>query len=304
MLLFAGERGPTELSCVDVSKQVTGGSGDAKRQQPTAPHQRKIAKKVYKAELFRLQTEFAKLQEWVRHSGARIVVIFEGRDGAGKGGTIKLITEYLNPRVATIAALPAPTERECGQWYFQRYIAHLPARGEIVLFDRSWYNRAGVEKVMGFCTPHEHTLFLRQTPLFEQMLIDDGILLRKYWFSVSAEEQLRRFEARLNDPVRQWKLSPMDVESVHRWEEYSRARDEMMVHTDVPVSPWYIVESEIKKHARLNMMSHLLSTIDYHDVEKPQVKLPKRPVGNGNYQRPPRELSTYVDDYAATLIGG
>ena len=180
-----------------------------------------------------------KLQEWVRFSGARLVVIFEGRDGAGKGGTIKRITEYLNPRVARIAALPAPTDRERGEWYYQRYIAHLPTKGEIVLFDRSWYNRAGVEKVMGFCTPQEHALFLRQTPAFEQMLIEDGILLRKYWFSVSEDEQLRRFKARRNDPVRQWKLSPMDLEALYRWEDYSRARDEMMAHTDKPDSPWY-----------------------------------------------------------------
>lgn len=266
------------------------------------PGRRKISDAVYQAELFRLQTEFVKLQEWARHSGARLVVIFEGRDGAGKGGAIKRITEYLNPRVARIAALPAPTDRERGQWYYQRYIAHLPAKGEIVLFDRSWYNRAGVEKVMGFCTPQEYVLFLRQTPIFEQMLIDDGILLRKYWFSVSDAEQLRRFKARRNDPVRQWKLSPMDLESVYRWEDYSRAKDEMMVHTDTPVSPWYVVESDIKKHARLNMMAHLLSTIDYADVEKPKVKLPPRPLVSGNYRRPPRELSTYVDDYVATLI--
>jgi polyphosphate kinase len=264
---------------------------------------RKIPNAVYEAELFRLQTEFVKLQEWVRHNGARIVVIFEGRDAAGKGGTIKRITEYLSPRVARIAALPAPSDRERGQWYYQRYIAHLPAKGEMVLFDRSWYNRAGVEKVMGFCTPQEHALFLRQTPIFEQMLIDDGILLRKYWFSVSDDEQLRRFKARLNDPVRQWKLSTMDLESVYRWEDYSRAKDEMMVHTDIPVSPWYVVESDIKKHARLNMMAHLLSTIDYHEVENPKVKLPTHPVVSGNYQRPPRELSTYVDDHVATLMG-
>ncbi|OMC50118.1 polyphosphate kinase 2 [Mycobacterium sp. IS-1264] len=264
----------------------------------------RISDAVYEAELFRLQTEFVKLQEWVRHSGARVVVIFEGRDAAGKGGAIKRITEYLSPRVAQIAALPAPSDRERGQWYYQRYIAHLPAKGEIVLFDRSWYNRAGVEKVMGFCTPGEYALFLRQTPIFEQMLIDDGILLRKYWFSVSEDEQLRRFKARRNDPVRQWKLSPMDLESVYRWEDYSRAKDEMMVHTDTPVSPWYVVESDVKKHARLNMMHHLLSTIEYTDVETPKVELPERPVLSGNYERPPRELSRYVDDYAATLIEG
>lgn len=268
-----------------------------------ASAKRKIADDVYEAELLRLQTEFVKLQEWVRHSGARVVVLFEGRDAAGKGGAIKRITEYLSPRVAHIAALPVPTDRERGQWYYQRYIAHLPARGEIVLFDRSWYNRAGIEKVMGFCTAQEYVLFLRQTPIFEQMLIDDGILLRKYWFSVSPDEQLRRFKARLNDPLRQWKLSPMDLESVYRWGDYSRAKDEMMVHTDTPVSPWYVVESDVKKHARLNMMTHLLSSIDYQEVERPKVKLPQRPVESAEYRRPPRELSKYVTDYAATLIG-
>jgi polyphosphate kinase 2 len=263
----------------------------------------KIPNAVYDAEIFRLQTEFVKLQEWVRATGARVVVIFEGRDAAGKGGAIKRITEYLSPRVAQIAALPAPNDRERGQWYYQRYIAHLPAKGEIVLFDRSWYNRAGVEKVMGFCTPQEYVLFLRQTPIFEQMLLDEGILLRKYWFSVSDGEQLRRFKSRLNDPVRQWKLSPMDLESVYRWEDYSRAKDEMMVHTDTATSPWYVVESDLKKNARLNMMAHLLNSIDYHEVDRPKVKLPRRPIVSGNYQRPPRELSNYVDDYAATLIG-
>ena len=283
---------------------TTTNAATAKKNKATKPAARIVSNAVYQAELFRLQTELVKLQEWVRDSGARVVVIFEGRDGAGKGGTIKRITEYLNPRVARIVALPAPTDRQRGQWYYQRYIAHLPAKGEIVLFDRSWYNRAGVEKVMGFCTPQEYVLFLRQTPIFEQMLIDDGILLRKYWFSVSEAEQLRRFRARRSDPVRQWKLSPMDMESLYRWEDYSRAKDEMMVHTDTPLSPWYVVESDIKKHARLNMIAHLLSTIEYHEVERPKVRLPKLPLVTENYQRPPRELSTYVDDYAATLIGG
>ena len=262
----------------------------------------KVPNDVYEAELFRLQTEFVKLQEWVKATGSRIVVIFEGRDAAGKGGTIKRITEYLSPRSVRIAALPAPSERERGQWYFQRYIEHLPTKGEIVLFDRSWYNRAGVERVMGFCTPQEHALFLRQCPIFEQMLIDDGIVLRKYWFSVSEDEQLRRFKARGNDPMRRWKLSPMDLESIYRWEDYSRAKDDMMVHTDTPVSPWYVVESHLKKNARLNMMSHLLSTIPYEEVEPEVVDLPKAPV-IGNYRRPPRELATYVDDYAATRLG-
>ena len=294
-----------DIAFVDVSTSTNNDASakaKAKKKKSSAPVAPRISDVVYEAELFRLQTEFVKLQEWVRQTAARVVVIFEGRDAAGKGGAIKRITEYLSPRIAHIAALPAPTDRERGQWYYQRYIAHLPAKGEIVLFDRSWYNRAGVEKVMGFCTPAEHALFLRQTPIFEQMLIDDGILLRKYWFSVSEEEQLRRFKARRNDPVRQWKLSPMDMESLYRWEDYSRAKDEMMVHTDTPVSPWYVVESDVKKHARLNMMSHLLSTIDYHDVKRPKVKLPARPVVSGNYQRPPRELYTYVDDHVATLM--
>ncbi|MEB3032224.1 polyphosphate kinase 2 [[Mycobacterium] nativiensis] len=262
----------------------------------------RISDEVYERELRRLQIELVKLQEWVRSTGARVVVIFEGRDAAGKGGAIKRITESLNPRLVRVAALPAPSERERGQWYFQRYVAHLPARGEITLFDRSWYNRAGVEKVMGFCTPEEHSRFLAQAPVFEQLLIDDGILLRKYWFSVSQDEQLRRFRSRRKDPLRRWKLSPMDLESVNHWEDYSRARDEMMAHTDVDVSPWYVVESEIKKHARLNMIAHLLSTIRYSEVEQDRVDLPERPVVTGDYQRPDRTLYRYVDDHAATLL--
>jgi len=263
----------------------------------------KIPNDVYEAELFRLQAELVKVQLWAKATGTRIVVIFEGRDAAGKGGTIKRITEYLSPRIARIAALPTPTEREKTEWYYQRYVAHLPAAGEIVLFDRSWYNRAGVEKVMGFCTPQEYSRFMRQTPIFEQMLIEDGILLRKYWFSVSDTEQLKRFRSRLHDPVRQWKLSPMDLESISRWEDYSRAKDEMLVHTDVPASPWFIVESDIKKHARLNMIDHLLSTIPYTDVPHEKVVLPDRPAASGGYERPPRELSTYVPDHVADLRG-
>jgi polyphosphate kinase 2 len=263
---------------------------------------RKIPKDIYEAELFRLQTELVSLQEWVKATGARVVVVFEGRDAAGKGGTIKRITEYLSPRIARIAALPAPTERERGQWYFQRYVEHLPARGEIVLFDRSWYNRAGVEVVMGFCTPQEHELFLQQCPVFEQMLLDDGIILLKYWFSVSDDEQLRRFKSRRKDPLRRWKLSPMDLESVYRWEDYSRAKDQMMARTDTATSPWFVVESDDKKHARLNMMAHLLKSIDYSHVGHPKVDLPKRPP-MGDYQRPARELSTYVDDHVSTLLG-
>lgn len=262
---------------------------------------RRISGRVYEGELRRLQIELVKLQEWVRSTGARVVVIFEGRDAAGKGGAIKRITESLNPRLVRVAALPAPSERERGQWYFQRYVAQLPARGEITLFDRSWYNRAGVEKVMGFCTTEEHSRFLAQAPVFEQLLIDDGILLRKYWFSVSQEEQLRRFSSRRKDPLRRWKLSPMDLDSVNHWDDYSRARDEMMTRTDVAASPWYVVESEIKKHARLNMIAHLLSTIPYSEVEQKQVALPKEPLVTGDYQRPDRALYHYVDDHAATL---
>ncbi|WP_426592836.1 polyphosphate kinase 2 [Cellulomonas sp. McL0617] len=266
-------------------------------------HKDKIPNKVYEAEIFRLQAELVKVQQWTRATGARIVVIFEGRDAAGKGGTIKRITEYLSPRVARIAALPTPTERDKTQWYYQRYVAHLPAAGEIVLFDRSWYNRAGVEKVMGFCTPREYSRFMRQTPIFEEMLIEDGILLRKYWFSVSDTEQLRRFRSRMDDPVRQWKLSPMDLESITRWEGYSRAKDEMLVHTDVPASPWFVVESDIKKHARINMINHLLSTIPYTEVAHEKVVLPDRPPASTGYVRPPREMSTYVPDHVAELRG-
>jgi polyphosphate kinase len=262
----------------------------------------KIPNAVYEAELRRLQAELVKLQEWTRATGARIVVIFEGRDAAGKGGTIKRITEYLSARVARVAALPTPTERERGQWYFQRYIAHLPARGEIVLFDRSWYNRAGVERVMGYCTAQEYKLFMQQTPIFEQMIIDDGILLRKYWFSVSDAEQLRRFESRLDDPLRRWKLSSMDIESINRWEDYSRAKDEMMVYTDTSVSPWFVVESDIKKHARLNMMAHLLDSIPYRDVPTTEVELPERMTATSGYVRPPRDASKYVPDHTASLL--
>ena len=267
------------------------------------PKRVKIPKAVYEAELFRLQTELVKVQEWARTTGARIVVVFEGRDAAGKGGTIKRITEYLSPRVARIAALPTPSERESGQWYYQRYIAHLPAKGEIVLFDRSWYNRAGVERVMGFCTEQEYDRFMEQTPIFEQMLIDDGILLRKYWFSVSDAEQLARFRSRADDPVRRWKLSPMDLESINRWEDYSRAKDDMLVHTDTAASPWFVVESDIKKHARLNMIAHLLSTLPYEDTPSPSVVLPERLPESSRYQRPPKEATAHVPDHALTLFG-
>ena len=273
----------------------------AKQDQSAPAAAARVPKRAYERELLRLQAELVKVQEWVRAEGRRLVIIFEGRDAAGKGGAIKRVTQFLNPRVARIAALPAPTERERGQWYFQRYIAELPDAGEIVLFDRSWYNRAGVEKVMGFCTAEEYQRFLHQCPIFERMLVEDGILLRKYWFSVSNAEQEARFNARLDDPMVSWKLSPMDLESIGKWEDYSRAKDQMMVHTDIPESPWHVVESDDKRRARLNMIAHLLSTLDYHAIQHPALVLPKRPKSSG-YERPPRDTQSYVPDHAADLV--
>jgi polyphosphate kinase len=261
----------------------------------------RLPRDLYEQELFRLQAELVKMQEWVRAEGARIVVIFEGRDAAGKGGTIQRVTQYLNPRVATITALPAPTEREKSEWYFQRYVEHLPAAGEITLFDRSWYNRAGVEHVMGFCTKEEYSRFLHQCPIFERLLVEDGIMLRKYWFSVSDEEQQRRFEGRLDDPLRRWKLSPMDLQSIQHWEDYSRAKDEMFVHCDIPEAPWHVVESDDKRRARINMIAHLLSSVPYHKVKLPALELPKRPPSTG-YQRTPKDLQSFVPDHAAELL--
>ncbi|MBO0847739.1 MAG: polyphosphate kinase 2, partial [Nocardioides sp.] len=260
----------------------------------------RLSRKRYERELLRLQAELVSMQEWVRTEGARLLVIFEGRDGAGKGSAIKRVTEYLNPRVARIVALPMPTERERGEWYFQRYVAHLPTAGEIVLMDRSWYNRAGVEYVMGFCTPEQHRRFLAQCPIFERLLVDDGIMLRKYWFSVSDAEQERRFRSRLDDPMRRWKLSPMDVESILRWEDYSRAKDEMFVHTDTSDAAWWVVEGDDKRNARINMIAHLLSSIPYYEVQRPPIDLPPRP--NAPHKpRPPRSLFRAVPDHAATL---
>ncbi|WP_407342904.1 polyphosphate kinase 2 [Pengzhenrongella phosphoraccumulans] len=261
----------------------------------------RLPKKLYEKELFKLQAELVTMQEWVRTEGKRVVIIFEGRDAAGKGSTIKRVTQYLNPRVARIAALPSPSDRERTQWYFQRYVAQLPAAGEIVLFDRSWYNRAGVERVMGFCTNDEYHRFLHQGPIFERMLVEDGVLLRKYWFSVSDSEQEARFRSRLEDPMRRWKLSPMDLESITRWEEYSRAKDQMMVHTDIPEAPWWVVESDDKRRARLNMIHHLLSTIDYRQVQRLPLDLPPRPPSSG-YVRPPRDTQNYVPDHGGDLL--
>jgi polyphosphate kinase 2 len=265
---------------------------------PAAPA--RLPRKVYDAEVLRLQEELVKMAEWVRESGARVVVVFEGRDAAGKGGTIKRITEHLNPRVARIVALPVPTERQRTQWYFQRYAEQLPASGEIVLFDRSWYNRAGVEKVLGFCTPEEHRRFLQQCPIFERLLVDDGIHLIKYWFSVSDMEQERRFEARIDDPMRRWKLSPTDMFSRTKWVDYSRAKDEMFVHTDIPEAPWFVVDADDKRRARINCMAHLLSQIPYEQKRLEKIEMPPRQSDEG-YVRPPREIYTYVPDHAATL---
>ena len=263
----------------------------------------KLSRETYERELYRLQAELVSMQEWVRAEGARILVIFEGRDAAGKGSAITRVTQYLNARVARVVALPAPSDRERGQWYFQRYIAHLPAAGEIVLMDRSWYNRGGVERVMGFCTPDEYRRFLAQCPVFERLLVEDGILLRKYWFSVSDAEQERRFHSRMDDPMRRWKLSPMDVQSILRWEDYSRAKDEMFVHTDIAEAPWWTVEGDDKRRARINMIAHLLSTVPYVEVQRPPIELPERPAAT-HYERPPRELFRSVPDYAATLGSG
>jgi polyphosphate kinase 2 len=260
----------------------------------------RLNKKLYESELRRLQAELVTMQEWVRESGARIVVIFEGRDAAGKGSAIKRVTQYLNPRIARVVALPIPTERERGQWYFQRYIKNLPTRGEIVLMDRSWYNRAGVEKVMGYCTPDEYRRFLHQAPLFERMLVEDGILLVKYWFSVSDTEQEQRFRSRQEDPMRRWKLSETDVLSITKWVDYSKAKDEMFVHTDIAEAPWWVVESEDKRASRLNMISHLLSLVPYEHLEPPVVHIPHRPQAS-DYERPPRELNRPVPDHAAQL---
>lgn len=262
---------------------------------------RKLSMAVYEAELNRLQAELVELQEWVRATGARIVVIFEGRDAAGKGGAIKRITKYLSSRVVQVVALPAPTERQRTQWYFPRYVEHLPAAGEIKLFDRSWYNRAGVERVMGYCTAEEYQRFIRQVPVFERMLIDDGILLLKYWFSVSDTEQQKRFTSRLTDPMRRWNLSSTDIESITRWEEYSRAKDDMFVHTDIEPARWRVVEAEDKKCARLNMIADLLAAVPYESVERPEIVLPERPLSTG-YRRPDASLQHYVADHAATLV--
>ncbi|HBB35343.1 MAG TPA: polyphosphate kinase 2 [Cyanobacteria bacterium UBA8803] len=256
---------------------------------------KKLKKKVYQRELARLQIELVKLQEWIKYQGLKVVVLFEGRDAAGKGGAIKRITECLNPRVCRVVALGTPTERERTQWYFQRYVAQLPAAGEMVLFDRSWYNRAGVERVMGFCTDAEYIEFLRSCPEFECMIQRAGIILIKYWFSVSAQEQERRFQSRIEDPTKRWKLSPMDLESRARWADYSKAKDEMFATTDIKQSPWYVVEADDKKRARLNCISHLLSLIPYQDLTPAPIELPPRQL-DPEYIRPPMSIQTFVPE--------
>jgi polyphosphate kinase 2 len=256
---------------------------------------KKISNELYEKELARLQIELVKLQEWIKHKGLRVVVLFEGRDAAGKGGAIKRITESLSPRVCRVVALPAPTDREKTQWYFQRYIQHLPATGEMILFDRSWYNRAGVEKVMGFCSEAEYREFLRSCPEFERMLVRSGIILIKYWFSVSDDEQEKRFQDRIYHPTKHWKLSPMDLESRSRWVEYSKAKDEMFAHCDIKQAHWFVVDGDVKKRARLNVISHLLSIIDYEDLSPTPVELPRRQADIG-YVRPPMSDQNFVPE--------
>ncbi len=256
---------------------------------------KKLSKKVYKAELKRLQMELVKLQYWVKERGLKAVVLFEGRDAAGKGGTIKRISECLNPRICRTVALGTPTEKEKSQWYFQRYVAQLPSAGEIVLFDRSWYNRAGVERVMGFCTHQEYVEFIRSCPEFEHMLQRSGIILVKYWFSVSDAVQEERFQDRLNDPTKRWKLSPMDLEARAKWVEYSKAKDDMFAATDTTRSPWHVVEADNKKRARLNCINHLLGQIDYEDLTPPPMKLPPRQK-NIDYERPPMSIQNFVPE--------
>jgi polyphosphate kinase len=277
------------------SKSEAGTSDGGARAAGAAPAP-KMKRKAFEKELGRLQRELVLQQEYIKAKGLKVVVIFEGRDAAGKGGVIKRITERTNPRIVRVVALGTPTEREKTQWYFQRYVAHLPAGGEMVLFDRSWYNRAGVERVMGFCTEAEYQEFMRSAPDFERMLIRSGVKLIKYWFSVSNEEQERRFQARANDPMRRWKLSPMDVTAREKWVEYSRAKDEMFRYTDIKHAPWYVVNADDKRRARLNCIRHLLTMVPYEDLTPPPLELPPRQPEQG-YVRPPLEEQTFVPEH-------
>ena len=261
---------------------------------------KRVPKPLYEEELERLQAELVSMQRWVIETGARVLVIFEGRDAAGKGGAIKRIVQYLNPRSARVVALPTPSEREKGQWYFQRYIEHLPTAGEIVLMDRSWYNRAGVERVMGYCTDEQYDRFLEQVPQIERMLVDDGIILVKYWFSVSDTIQEERFRSRLEDPMRRWKLSETDLYSITRWEDYSRAKDDMFAATDHSVAPWWTIGSDDKRAARLNSIKHLLDQVPYEHREPEKVSIPDRPVAV-TYERPSLDQNQFVLDHAKTL---
>ena len=274
---------------------VDGVKNAAPHPEEAAKPKLKMALKDYERELARLEIELVKLQEWIKVKGLKVVVIFEGRDAAGKGGTIKTITECLNPRICRVVALGVPTEREKSQWYFQRYVAHLPAGGEMVLFDRSWYNRAGVERVMGFCTEDEYREYLRSCPEFERMLVRAGIILIKYWFSVSDDEQERRFRARMEEPTKRWKISPMDVQSRSRWVEYSKAKDAMLASTDIKQAPWSVVNSNDKKRARLNVITHLLSQIPYEDTTPEKIELPPLQP-DGGYVRPPITDQTFVPE--------
>jgi polyphosphate kinase 2 len=276
----------------DKAKDVGGAAADGHGGEADRPA-KKLKRDVYEAELDRLQLELIKLQEYVKAQGLRVVVVFEGRDAAGKGGVIKTITQGMNPRIARVVALPAPNDRERTQWYFQRYVRELPGAGEMVLFDRSWYNRAGVERVMGFCTDEQYEEFMRACPQFEEMLIRSGIVLIKYWFSVSDDEQERRFQARLSDTAKHWKLSPMDLEARSRWVDYSRAKDAMFARTDTPLSPWWVVEADDKRRARLNTITHLLSSVPYEYTPPAPLTLPPRQTDDG-YVRPPRETQRFV----------
>jgi len=267
----------------------------ASKAKKELPKSEKLSKKVYEAELEKLQVELVKLQRWVQHKGLKVVAVFEGRDAAGKGGSIKRISECLNPRACKVVALGTPSDREKTQWYFQRYVAHLPAAGEIVLFDRSWYNRAGVERVMGFCTYDEYNEFMRSCPQFEMMIQRAGIILIKYWFSVSDDEQEKRFQDRLNDPTKRWKISPMDLKAREKWVDYSKAKDDMFAATDIPESPWNVVEADDKKKARLNFISHFLSQVPYEDLPTEKIKLPPRQK-EIDYERPPLNTQNFVPE--------
>jgi polyphosphate kinase 2 len=304
MMWWTGKLAPEESPMADKQKDRKKADGPEKGgplpDMSTPPaektgHHKKLDRETYENELEKLQVELVRLQEWIKHAGLRVAVIFEGHDAAGKGGTIKRVTEHLNPRVVRIAALATPTERERTEWYFQRYVPHLPAAGEMVLFDRSWYNRPGVERVMGFCSEDEVWEFFRTCPEFERMLIRSGVILLKYWFSVSDEEQEKRFQARLKDPLKVWKLSPMDLESRMRWVEYSQAKDEMFAYTDTKDSPWWVVNADDKRRARLNMIHHLLGQIPYEDVTHHDLELAERPPDTG-YVRPPIDSQTFVPE--------